>query len=113
MEALMALAILSAAAISTITSLGAALANEEALREREHEIAEADRVLSAMSLLTRSDLDIRLGKREVKEFLVDVQRPEPSLYRVAVASPRAPQVELLVTVLYRPAPNDIDRDRVE
>ena len=64
-------------------------------------MANEDRVLAAMTLLKRVDLDRRIGRHEVGEFVLDVQRPERTLYRIAVAQTSAPQVEDLVTVVYR------------
>ena len=58
-------------------------------------------MLAAMTLLKREELDRRLGRHPVGEFLVDVQRPERTLYRIAIGPADAPQVEDLVTVVYR------------
>ena len=62
---------------------------------------EADRVLSAVTLLAADDLDRRLGSHPVGEFVVDVQRPRRFLYRIAVAEGDAPARMLLVTVVAR------------
>lgn len=100
LEALVALAILAAAGLSTIGMLRQALDNERRMGEREHHADRADRVLAAMSLLTAKDLDRRLGRHRVGQFLVTVQRPGALLYRIAV-SDTASADELLVTVVYR------------
>ncbi|MBK6781277.1 MAG: hypothetical protein IPG75_17355 [Gemmatimonadetes bacterium] len=63
----------------------------------ERVLDEADRVLSAFALLAADDLDRRLGSHPVGEFVVDVQRPRRSLYRIAVADGDAPGRMLLVT----------------
>jgi hypothetical protein len=55
-----------------------------------------------MTLLTRADLDRRLGTHRIGEFAVEVQRPERTLYRIAIAGAEAGANELLVTVVYRP-----------
>jgi hypothetical protein len=73
-------------------------------RERERELADEDRLLSAYTLLARPDLDRRLGIRDVGPYLVKVQRPEPTLYRVALSRGQAPDVEDLVTVVFRQEP---------
>jgi hypothetical protein len=70
-------------------------------RAEEKTILAADRLLSAMTLLTRNDLDQRLGVHQAGEFRVEVERPEPTLYRIALAESTAPQVEILVTLVYR------------
>ena len=52
----------------------------------------------------RADLDRRLGKHEIGEFVSDIQRPERGLYRIAVSESSAPERTLLVTVVYRAEP---------
>ena len=74
-------------------------------RSRERELADEERLLAAYTLLARSDLDRRIGAREVGPYRVNVQRPEPTLYRIALSRAEAPEVEDLVTVLYRAEPN--------
>ena len=107
LDVLVAVVILAAAGMSTIELLGASTRQLGVALEREREMIEAARVLTAATLLDRDDLDRRLGDRSVAGFMVNVQRPEPALYRIAVrASPRdsaagAPP-ELLVTVVHRP-----------
>jgi len=104
-EVLVALMILTTAGSAIVGLLGGALAGERNLRQRERTLAAADRVLVAMTLLTREDLDRRLGRRAVGEFVVEVEHPEPTLYRVAVSEAQAPEVETLVTVICRPGPH--------
>ena len=101
LEAIVALAVLATAGTALVAALGAALRSEAELARRETTLAAADRVLTAMTLLTRNDLDQRLGSHPVGEFIVSVQRPRPELYRIAVAEAAAPEVETLVTVVYR------------
>jgi type II secretory pathway pseudopilin PulG len=102
LEVLVALAILSTSAIGLVSALGAALRAGQRAEAAERVTADADRLLSAHSLLSRADLDRRLGERTVGEFQITVQRPEPTLYRIAVAERSAPGVALVVTVVYRP-----------
>lgn len=97
----MALVILATAGTALVELVGVGLRSERDARERERTLAAEERLLAAMTLLTREDYDRRLGQRGVGEFLVDVQRPERTLYRIAIAEARAPQVEDLVTVVYR------------
>lgn len=102
------LEVLAATAILGIAGLGLlelATANIQAVRgaaERERAFADAERLLTAYALLTREDLDRRLGQRDVGPYVVEIQRPERPLYRVALRRHEAPEVEVLVTVLYRP-----------
>jgi type II secretory pathway component PulJ len=102
LEVMVALTILATAGISLATVMSSALENEDRLARREETLANAERVLSASTLLTRIELDLRLGRHVVGEFIVDVQRPEKNLYRLAVLEAGAPDLETLVTVVYRP-----------
>lgn len=102
LEVLVAVVILATAGTALVELVGAGLRNERGARERERTLAAEDRVLGAMTLLRRDDLDRRLGPHEVGEFMVDVERPERSLYRIAIAQVTAPDVEDLVTVVNRP-----------
>jgi hypothetical protein len=102
LEAILALAMLTGSGLVTIGVVRQALAIESGLRSREAVILDADRVLTAMSLLSRSDLDRRLGDREVRGFGVRVSRPTATMYRVSVRENRAASGELLVTLLHRP-----------
>lgn len=91
MEAMIALAILSLAGVSMVSFLTASLHDLAAMRQRERTLATAERVLTATTLLTRSDLNRRLGRRQLGEFYIDVQRPEQTLYRIAVTETSAPK----------------------
>jgi type II secretory pathway pseudopilin PulG len=101
LEVLAALTIVSAAGLGVVGVVSASARAARELGSRERSAAAADRLLAAYALLTRRDLDLRLGTRSVGAFLVSIERPERSLYRIAVAEPRAPAVDLLVTVVYR------------
>ena len=108
MEAVMALVILSSVAVSTlgvVTALGRSSARLEA---RERELARAERVLIASSLLTRQELEQRLGVRRVAGFYVWLDRPEPDLFRIGVAPALVPSRELLATLVYRERPGAPD-----
>src|SRR5204862_1755071 len=91
LELMLSLALLGVAGTSVLAAMSEALRNEAAWRRRESLYQTADRVLIAMSLLGRGDLDLRIGTRPVGELLVTVDRPEPTLYRVAVAAAEAPE----------------------
>jgi len=101
LEALVALTILATAGLALVALVGAGLRAERDARERERTIAAEEGVLGAATLLKRTELDQRLGRHDVGEFIVDVQRPERTLYRIAVVQARSPEVEDLVTVVYR------------
>lgn len=101
LEAMVALAIFALAGSAAVALTAASLRAEREMAEREATNLAADRVLAAATLLTREDLDRRLGRRVIGEFTMDVQRHEPTLYRIAVAERRSETIELLVTVVYR------------
>ena len=103
LEVLLALVLLGTVGLSALHVIAESAASESRLASREREVAEADRLLRAHSLLLRRDLELRLGTRRVGTWLVDIQRPTPALYRVSLAHESAPEVEVLVTVLFRPA----------
>lgn len=102
LEAMVALAILGGAGLVLVGIVNDALRLESEARRREVEVLAADRVLIAMSLLGRSDLDRRLGLRDAIGLIVDVSRPTASVYRIAVTPQSAPGAPTLITLVYRP-----------
>ena len=106
LEALVALAILSGAGLALLELVTGGLRAERDARERERVVAVEERVLTALTLLKREELDRRLGRHPIGELVVDIERPEPTLYRIAVLQAISPETEDLVTVVYRGAPTD-------
>ena len=104
LEVLVALVVLTIAGIALMENVGAGLRAERDARDRETRLATEERLLAALTLLRRTDLDQRIGRRQIGEFVVDVQRPEPTLYRIAILQQQSLQVEDLVTVVYRAEP---------
>jgi type II secretory pathway component PulJ len=102
LEVLAAILILAVAGLGFVELVSAGTRAVTTARARERELADEERLLAAYTLLTRSDLDRRMGRREVGPYLADVQRPERTLYRIALLRQDAPEVEDLVTVVYRP-----------
>lgn len=102
LEVLAALSILGIAGLALTTVLSEAVDVARRAAATERSLEEADRLLTATSLLTREDLMRRVGRRQIGEFVVEVQRPEPGLYRVAVEDTGRVVGAGLVTVLYRP-----------
>lgn len=102
LEVLVALAVLAAGGLALVALVQGALADAARAKRMEAEAAAASRVLTALTLLTRGELDQRLGAHPLGEFVVEIQRPERSLYRVTVAPRTAPGQPLLVTVVHRP-----------
>lgn len=101
LEVLIAVVVLATAGVALVELVGAGLRGEHEAQEREQTLAAEERVLAAMTLLNRTELDQRIGRRLVGEFIVDVQRPERTLYRIAVLQQQSAHVEDLVTVVYR------------
>ena len=104
LEVLVALVILATATIALLELVDAGTKAVAEARLRERELADEDRLLAAYTLLARTDLDRRVGMHEVGPYRVSVQRPEPTLYRVALSREQAPDIEDLVTVIYRQDP---------
>jgi hypothetical protein len=98
---MVSLALLAGAGIGLVAALNAGLRSEYESAERERSFQSANRVLTAMTLLTSEELDRRLGRHPIGDLLLDVQRPEPTLYRIAILPGLAPENELLVTVVHR------------
>ena len=101
LETLVALAILSGAGLALLDLISGELRAEREARERERVLAVEDRVLTVLTLLTRDELDRRIGQHPLGELQVDIERPERTLYRIAVSQAESPQVEDLATVVYR------------
>src|SRR5919198_1733616 len=93
LEVMVALVILATAGIALVETVGAGLRAERDARERENTLAAEERLLAALTLLNRGELDQRIGRREIGEFVVDIQRPERALYRIAVIQKQSLQVE--------------------
>jgi len=104
LEVLIALTILALASYSALTTIADVMIGDRNWRKRERQIMEADKLLTAAVLMSAKDLDIRLGDRDRGPYVMNIQRPEPGLYRVVVRDSSAPQTDLLVTVVYRPEP---------
>ena len=104
LEVLAAIVILSIAGLSLVELITQGTATAATARARETEQMDEDRVLAATTLLTRNDLDLRLGGRSIGPYVVTVARLEKTLYRIAISRETAPDVEDLVTVVFRAAP---------
>lgn len=94
LEVLAALMILGTAALVLVDLESGGLRATASARDREREVTDADRLMVAYTLLNRPALDQRLGNRTVGRYLVNVQRPEEDLYRIAIGD--------LITVVYKP-----------
>ncbi len=96
-------------AIMILGSGGAALAGRivqelhqvEILRDREAELFEAEQLIARAALLTRGELELRLGRRPAGNLLLITSRPASTVFRLAVSRADAPGNELLVTLVHR------------
>jgi hypothetical protein len=100
-EVLAAVAILGVAGLALVELVAGGTRAVALARDRERELADEERLLTAWSLLRRDELDQRIGERVVGPYVVRVQRPERGLYRLAVERRAAPGIEELVTVVWR------------
>ena len=98
LEVLLALTILAVTGLMIAASARVALDAERHSEAEEQRVSSASRVLAASTLLTKPQLDQRVGEHRVGEFSVRIQRPEPSLYRIAVADTGIGR-ELVVTIV--------------
>ena len=101
LEVLVAIALLGGAGLSVVALLRQAITAEGLTAAEERRYADADRVLAALTLLSASELDQRLGRHPLGEFRSEISRPEAGLYRVAVAPADTLVPPLLVTVVAR------------
>ena len=101
LEVLAAVAILGVAGLALVELVAGGTRAVAVARDRERELADEERLLTAWSLLKREELDQRIGERVVGPYVARVQRPERGLYRLAVERQVAPGVEELVTVVWR------------
>lgn len=101
LEVLVAMMILGSTAIALVGLAAAAVRTEARDRADERQLAEADRVLVAVTLLTKGELDQRIGRHRIGEFSVTIRRPEPELYWIGIGLSPAMGSEELVTAVYR------------
>ncbi len=99
LAATLILALSGLAAVDLVSNAAAAVSDD---RRREREILDEDRLMSALSLLDRVDLDRRIGERVVGPYLVLIDRPEQALYRISLRRTESPTFEDLATVVFRP-----------
>lgn len=102
LEVLIAMAILGIAGLSTVQVVRDAIQAQRETSRVERMVRDADRVMTAVSLLKRDELDRAIGSQEVGDFKVSIQRPARGLYRLALAERDNPAREVLVTVVQRP-----------
>ncbi len=98
LEVLVALAILGSVGLALIDVSAQTIRLETQVIEEERSARDADRLLSAYTLLNRRDLELRRGNTAVGEYKVQVQRVGLDVFRISVG--RAGTASLS-TVIYR------------
>jgi hypothetical protein len=101
LEVMAATTILAVAGLGIVRLVDAESRSLAEAQQREAELADEDRLLTAHVLLSRSDLELRLGVSVVGPYLVGIQRPTRTLFRIALRRAANPQRDDLVTVVYR------------
>lgn len=84
LEVLVAITLIALTGLSTLELVRTAARFAGAASEAESELNRASRLLDAMNLWSRTELDQRLGEREQGRFRVEVSRPTSDLYLVTV-----------------------------
>lgn len=105
LEVIIALVILALAGLSaaTLARQGAFAITHAQVADQRIEAASA--FLDVVSLWPRADLDRRLGDHPQGPWTLHIDRPTPTLYRIALSDSLG-GLPLLETALFRPAPDD-------
>lgn len=101
MEALAALVILGVVGGPLLAAVLGALRSRETAAAADRRIQLADQTLQAVALLTRRDLERRLGRHQLGSFVVEVQRPERAIFSITLYEDSLAQAPLLATFIHR------------
>lgn len=113
-EVLVAVVILSIAALATVRFLATTARTQDRLRARELELRRAEQVLVRTALRTRAELDALAGASwEVDGLVMRVERVDAGLFRVALAPESAPASEILATLLHPPSASEVGGEERE
>lgn len=102
-EAIVALTIVSISIAAMLYAVGTTMTQQAITRDREELLERAGRVMSTYALMSRAELDQRIGQQPVRGFHVRVRRPRSRLYRLSLSDSLFPDQELLVTLVFRGA----------
>ncbi len=102
LELLVALVLLSTAGLATVLLLAEGARGIVRAARAEAASRRAERLLQAYALMTRRELEQRIGEQDFGPASVQVQRPSRTLFRIAVRETGSRHRPLLVTVLFRP-----------
>ena len=107
LESLIALVVLAFAGVSLLSLASACLERArtaDAVDRRSHD---ASAFLESVALWPRAELMQRLGRRAQGPFLLDIQRPNPTLFAVRLTDSTG-AYEFARTSLFRPVGNNDD-----
>jgi len=100
LEVIVALALLATAGLAAVSMAAEAAGAVSRAATAEVEMRQATRLMDAVSLWPRADLDRRLGDRRQGPFILRIGRPSGELYTAALADSATGRV-LLATSLFR------------
>jgi hypothetical protein len=101
LEAIVALTILTVAALATVAIVRQGIDSVRRAEDAEVEIRRASAFMNAIALWPRVDLDRHLGDRPEGPWRLVIDRPAPTLYLLALTDSLSRR-ELVRTALYRP-----------
>lgn len=84
LEVLIAVTVLATAGLALARHVAEAMRALEHASAQERELRAADRLVSAVSLWSRGELDARLGTRSQGDFRLEIQRADRNLYVVTL-----------------------------
>lgn len=103
LEAIVALTLLTIAALATVAVVRQGVESARRATVAESEIQRASAFMEAIALWPRADLDRHLGDRPEGPWRLVIDRPIPTLYRVALTDSSSRR-ELVRSALFRPVP---------
>lgn len=101
LEAIVAMTIVLVAGTAGVTLVAESAGAVRRAREADAEARAASRLMDAVSLWTRDDLDRRLGSRPQGSWRLVIDRPAPELYDLALTDSAGRRI-ILRTSLFRP-----------
>lgn len=102
LEVLVALTLIGTTGLAAIGMLNAAVNDMRMISARETAQTAAQSLMVRYAVMSRRELNQRIGQEEIGTMFVRVTRPEAELYRVAVGQLASRTDEMLVTVIHRP-----------
>jgi type II secretory pathway pseudopilin PulG len=105
LEAIVALTILTVACLATAGMVRQGIDSVRRAEVAEADIRKASAFMDAIALWPRADLDRHLGNHAEGVWRLQIDRPAPTLYLVALTDSLSRR-ELVRTALYRPEPPD-------